>query len=191
MTAAEEKAYRAVNMTADEPVQFQVCLSGAEIQATTWSITDMDRIVNQLHRAIYGIPSKDQMRHTKGFSLCVVVIKDWCQAIGNLELWKTIEQHVIKFRYSTMHHLRQISESIGRIGSGENFTTDRTELLHIDQVKEPYRSTNQVNYIQQMLKHNHWCTRVEYMKEPLRYFDLQGWYDIDSAKVIQSALSSQ
>jgi len=34
-TAAEEEAYGAVNMTADKRLQFQVCLSDAEIEATT------------------------------------------------------------------------------------------------------------------------------------------------------------
>jgi len=52
-TAVEEEAYRAVNMTADKHVQFQVRLSDAEIEAgTTWSIADMDRVVNQLEREI-------------------------------------------------------------------------------------------------------------------------------------------
>jgi len=76
-----------------------------------------------------------------------------------------------------MHPVSQISESIRRMGSRENFTTDISERLHIGNVKEAYRSTNKVNYIQQMLKHN------DYMEETLSYLALQGWYDIDSAKV--------
>jgi len=51
-TAAEEEAYGAVNMTANKCVQFQVCLSDADIEPTTWSIADMDCIVNQLKREI-------------------------------------------------------------------------------------------------------------------------------------------
>jgi hypothetical protein len=34
-TAVEEAAYGTVNMTADKHVQFRVCLSNAEIEATT------------------------------------------------------------------------------------------------------------------------------------------------------------
>jgi hypothetical protein len=34
-----------------------------------------------------------------------------------------------------------------------------------------------------MLKHNDWCTGLDYMEETLSYLALQGWYDIDSAKV--------
>jgi hypothetical protein len=54
-TTAEEEAYGVVNMTANKPVQFQVCLSDADIEATTCSITDTDRVVNQLERVIHGI----------------------------------------------------------------------------------------------------------------------------------------
>jgi hypothetical protein len=182
-TAAEEEAYGAVNMTADKRVQFQVCLSDAEIEATTWSIADADRVVNQLEREIYGITSKDQMRFTKEFSIRLVEFEAWWQAIGVQELRKTIEQRVIHFGYPKMHLVSHISESIRRMGSGDNFTTDISERLHISNVKEAYRSTNKVNYIRQMLKHNDRCTGLDYMEETLSYLALQGWYDIDSAKV--------
>ena len=59
-------------MTADKRVQFQISLSDAEIEATTWSIADADRVVNQLERLIYGITSKDQMQFTKEFSIRLV-----------------------------------------------------------------------------------------------------------------------
>jgi len=68
------------------------------------------------------------------------------------------------------------------MGSGDNFTTDISEWLHIGNVKEAYQSTNKVNYIQQMLKHNGRCTGLDYMEETLSYLALQGWYDIDSVK---------
>jgi len=137
-TAPEEEAYRAVNITADKRVQFQVCSSDAEIEATTWSIADMDRVLIQLKRGIYGITSKDQMRLTKKFSIRLVEFDVWSQAISVQELWKTIEQHVIHVRYPKMHLVSHISESIWRMGSGDNFTTDISEQLHIDNVKEAY-----------------------------------------------------
>ena len=68
------------------------------------------------------------------------------------------------------------------MGSGDNFTSDISERLHIGNVKEVYRSTNKVNHIQQMTKPNNWCTSLDYMEETLSYLALQGWYDIDSAK---------
>jgi len=144
-TDAEEQAYGAANMTTDKRVQFQVCLFDAEIEATTWSIADMDRVVNQLEREIYGITSKDQMRFTKEFSIRLVEFEAWWQAISIQELRKTIEQRVIHFGYPKMHLVSHISESIRRMGSGDNFTTDISERLHIGNVKEAYRSTNKVN----------------------------------------------
>jgi len=82
-----------------------------------------------------------------------------------------------------MHLVSHISGSIRRMGSGDNFTTDISERLHIANVKEAYRSTFKVNYIRQMLKHNDRCTSLDYMEETLSYLALQGWYEIDSAKV--------
>ena len=64
-TAAAKEAYGAVHMTADKRVQFQISLSDAAIEATTWNITDTDRIVNQLQREMYHITLKDQMWFTK------------------------------------------------------------------------------------------------------------------------------
>jgi len=40
-----------------------------------------------------------------------------------------------------------------------------------------------VNYIRQMLKHNDRCTGLEDIEEALSSLPLQGWYDVDSAKV--------
>jgi hypothetical protein len=56
-----KEAYGAVNMITDNRVQFQVCLSDAEIKYTTWCIADTDHIVNQLESETYCITSKDQM----------------------------------------------------------------------------------------------------------------------------------
>jgi len=64
-------------MTADKRVQFQVCLSDAEIEVTTWSIPDTDRVVNQHRREIYDITTNDQIRFTKEFSICLVKFEAW------------------------------------------------------------------------------------------------------------------
>jgi len=169
-------------MTTDKLVQFQVCLFNGGIEATTWSIVDTDCIVTLLEREIYGVTSKDQMRFTKEFAICLVDFEAWWQAIGVQELWNTIEQRVIHFRYLKMHLVSYISEWIQRMGSRDKFTTDISEWLHIGNVNEAYRSTTTVNYIQQMLKHNDRCTGLDCMEETLLYLALQGWYDIHSAK---------
>jgi hypothetical protein len=69
------------------------------------------------------------------------------------------------------------------MGSGDNFTPNISERLHIGNVKEAYRSTNNVNYIQHMLTHDDRCTGLDYMEETLSYLALQGWYNSDSVKV--------
>jgi len=88
-TAAEEVACRAVYMTADKGLQCQVRPSDAETAAATWSITDTDRVVNQLEREMYGITSKDQMRFMKEYCIHLVRFECWWQAIGVQELRKS------------------------------------------------------------------------------------------------------
>jgi len=69
------------------------------------------------------------------------------------------------------------------MGSGDNFTTNISARLHIANLKEAYRSSNKVNHIRHLLKHDDWCKCLDYMQETLSYLALQSWYDIDSAKV--------
>jgi hypothetical protein len=181
-TAGEEEVYGAANMTADKRVEFLVRLSDAETEATSWSIADMDRIGNQLERVIYGITSKAQLRFKKDLSIRLIEFEAWWKAICVQELRKTIQQHVIQFGYPKMHLVSHIPESLRRMGSGNNFTTDISAKLLIANVKEAYRSRNKVNYIRQTLKQNEWCTSLDCMEETLSDLAHQGWYDIDSSK---------
>ena len=59
--------------------------------------------------------------------------------------------------------VRHISELIGKMCSGDNFTNDINEGLRIANVKEAYRSSNKVNYIRQMLKHDDRCSGLDSM----------------------------
>jgi len=74
--AAKEEVYGAVNMTAPKHVEFQVRLSDAETEATTWSIADMHCIVSQLEREIYGITSNEQMRFKMELSVRLIEFED-------------------------------------------------------------------------------------------------------------------
>jgi len=182
-TTAEYEAYGAENMTANKRVQFQVRLSDAEIEATTRRIADTHNVVNQLEWEIHCVPPKDQMWFMNAFSTCLVQFEAWWPTIRVQELRKTIEQRVIHFGYPKMHLWSHISEWIRQMGSGDNITTDISEWLHISNVKEAYWSSNEVNYIQQMLKHNDRCTGLDFMEETVSYLALQGWYDTNSVKV--------
>jgi len=79
-----------------------------------------------------------------------------------------------------MHLISDISDSIRQMGSGNHFTTDIFDQLHIGSVTEVYQSTNQVNQVRQMLQHNDRCTGHYYMDETLLCVALYSWYDIDS-----------
>jgi len=181
-TAANDKAYGAANITANKRLQFRIRLSDAETEATTWSFADMACVTNQLEREIYGITSNEQMWFKKEFSIHMIEFEACWETIGIQVLQKTIEQGVIHFGYPNMHVLCHISQSIHRMGSGDNFTPDISERLHIANVKEAYRSNNKVSYIRQMLKPNDQCIGLNSMEETLSYLALEGWYDIDSAK---------
>jgi len=152
--AAEDEAYGAANMTAHKHLQFPIRLSDAETDATTWSLADTERVTIQLEREIYGITSNEQKRFKKGFSICLIGFEAWWETISIQALRKSIEQRAIHFGYPKTHLVSHISVSIQRMDSGDNFTTDISERLHIANVKEAYRSSNKVNYIRQMVKHN-------------------------------------
>jgi hypothetical protein len=74
------------------------------------------------------------MRFKKEFSIRLIEFEAWWQAIGIQELRKTIDQHAIHFGYQKMHLVSHKAESIQRMGSGNNLTTDISERLHIGNV---------------------------------------------------------
>jgi len=125
-------------MTTNKHVQFLVRLSNAETEATTLCIADTNHVISQRKREIYGITLKDQMQLKMEFSIRLVEFKLYWQAIGVVELQNSIEQLVKHFLYRMMHLMSQISESIWRIDSGNNFITNSSEWLHISNVKEAY-----------------------------------------------------
>jgi hypothetical protein len=161
-------------MTADKRVEFQVSLFDAETEATNCSMADTDRIVSQLEREINCIQSNGQMRFKTESSIQLIEFEAWWQAIGVPARRETMKHRVILFRYPRMHLVSHISESIWRMGSGDNFTTEMSERLHISNLKESYQFTNQVNYIEQMLKHNDRSTSLDYIQVTLSYLALQG-----------------
>jgi len=182
-TAAEDNAYRAANITADKQLQFHNRRSDAETEATIWSLTDTERVTIQLEREIYGITLNKPKRFKKEFSIHTIEFEAWYETIGIQALQKAIEQRIIHFGYPKMHLVSHISQSICRMGSGDTFITDISERLHLAKVKEAYRTSNKVNYIQQILKHNDRCTSLDCMEKTLLYLELQGCYNVDSAKV--------
>ena len=130
-TAAKDKAYRAANKTTDNRLHFQIRISDAEREATTWSLADTEHITNQLEREICGITPNEQKRFKNELSIRMIEFEAWWETIGLQVLRETFEQRVIHFRHPEMYHVSLISESIRRMGSGYNFTTNNSEQLHI------------------------------------------------------------
>jgi len=130
-TAVEEEVYGAVNMTANERMEFQVRLSDPETEATAWSRADIDRISSHLEREIYGITANEWKRFKQGLSIDLIGFEACWQAISVQQLRNTVEQRVFHFRYPKMPLVSHISESIWRMGSGDNFTTDISGRLNI------------------------------------------------------------
>jgi len=89
--AAEDKAYCAANMTTNKRLQFQIRLSDAETEATTWSLADTERVTNQLEREIYGITWNAQKRFKTEFSIHLIEFEAWWETIGIQALRKSIE----------------------------------------------------------------------------------------------------
>ena len=78
-----------------------------------------------------------------------------------------------------MHMLSHVSNSIRRMRSLNNFSTDVSELLHRENVKEAYRAqaSNRVQYEEQMLWYNDRHTGIAYMVQTLEHLALSGMYD--------------
>jgi len=137
-TAPEDEAYGVANMTADKQLQFLICLSNSETEASSWILADTERVTNHLERDIYGITSNEPKRSKKEFSIRLIKVESQWKTIGIQMVQKSIEQQLIHFGYPMMHLVSYISASIRRMGSCDNFTTDISETLHIGNVKEAY-----------------------------------------------------
>jgi len=129
----------------------------------------------QLEGKIWGITSTDQKRLTEEFSIRMIEFEARRETLGIQALQKTIEQCEIHSGYPKMHFVSHISKSIYQMGSGDDFTTDMSERLHIANVNAADQSSNTVNYIRQILKPNDRCTGLDYMEATLSYLALEGW----------------
>jgi len=141
----QRQGLQGANMTTDEQLQFQIRLSNLETEAMTWSFPDMECVTIQHEREIYGIPSNEQKRVKKDFFIQLIDFEGCCETINIEVLRNTIQQHMIHFGYPKIHLWNDVSESIRRMNTGDNLTTDISERLHIANVKEPYPSRNKVD----------------------------------------------
>ena len=95
-----------------------------------------------------------------------------------------LEKEIYNFGFPKMHLPSHLAQAIRQMGSPDNFTTDISELLHVDMVKTAYRKSNRVAYEEQILFHNDRLTSMVYMIQTLEYLALNGYFDKDSARVL-------
>ena len=107
----------------------------------------------------------------------------WSRQRMNAEKEK-LETVIYHFQFPKMHMLSHASNSIRGMGSPDNFSTDVSELLHRENVKEAYRASNRVQYEEQMLWYNDRHTGITYMVHTLEHLALSEMYDQDTARVL-------
>jgi len=83
-----------------------------------------------------------------------------------------------------MHMLGRVSNSICQMGSYDNFSTDISELLQIENVKEAYRASNHEQYQEEMLRYNERHPGITYMVQTLEHLALSRIYDHDTPRVL-------
>ncbi|KAG0125070.1 hypothetical protein HOY82DRAFT_493442, partial [Tuber indicum] len=99
-------------------------------------------------------------------------------------VFQKLETAIYHFRFPKMDMLSHTSNSIRRMGSPDNFSTNISDLLHIENVKEVYRASSRVQYEEQMLWYNDRHTWIAYMVQTLQYLALSGMYDHDTARAL-------
>ena len=134
-------------------------------------------------------PQRSTKARTKNFE------KKWAEmeGKGSEEGWsgqrlkaekKKLETAIYHFQFPKMYMLSHALNSIRRMGSPDNFSTDISELLHRANVKESYPASNRVQYEEQMLWYNNRHTRIAYMVQTLEYLALSRMYGQDTTRVL-------
>jgi len=124
------------------------------------------------------------MQLKKTLPMSLIKFEASWQAIGIQELRKTIIQGVIHFGYPKLHLASHVSQYIWQIRSGEIFSLNISDMLYTGNVKQRYRSTNKLNFMRQLLKHNDQSSGYNYMEMSHSHPGLRGWSPIDSAQVL-------
>jgi len=78
-------------MTTNKHVEYQVSLSSAETEVTTWSIANTDHVLIQMKREIDTITLNGLMLVRKAFSINLFQFEDCWWEIFVQKLWNTID----------------------------------------------------------------------------------------------------
>jgi len=96
-------------------------------------------------------PQRSTKARSKNFETKLAAM----EAKGSEEGWsrerikaekEKLETAIYQFQFTIMHMLGHVSNSIRQMGSPDNFSTDISELLHLQNFKKAYRTSNRVQY---------------------------------------------
>lgn len=169
-------------------IEFHLVLGQRSHSDYTLGLLDNRLAIFYRNKSVFR-PQRSTKARTNNFE------KKWAEmeAKGSEEGWsrrrmeaekEKLETAIYHFQFPKMHMLSHVSNSIRRMGSPDNFSTDVSELLHRENVKEAYRASNRVQYEEQMLWYNDRHTGIAYMVQTLEHLALSGMYDQDTARVL-------
>ena len=176
--------YGRLRVTPAATKEYEEQLSVLERQATEVTDDRHQQVHDRIEVEIFGVDGVAQAafrlalnQKRKQYDL------DW-EARKGPALQRKLESECFHFGKPKMHLLSHYREFITRMGATDNFSTDISELLHISNVKVAYRATNRVTFMPQVLAYNDRHTALDYMHLALRSLALKGWYDKDSAAIL-------
>lgn len=109
------------------------------------------------------------------------------QLMGNAQIeqaYRALQLKVNNLASIEMLLPTHIPHYVRYLGSPDNFSTDISELLHIENVKEAYQTTNKVNYEKQIMCWNERRLNLVYMDQTLKFLALNRHYIPESARMV-------
>jgi hypothetical protein len=177
-------AYGSLRVTDGARQEFEERLLQAEHAALEQSAKDLDEFSRRLELEVYGVDNACQRRFQQAMTVQRLKYDEEWEARKGPSLRKQLETEHFHFGLPKMHLLSHYREFIVQMGSPDNYTTDISERLHITNVKNPYRGSNRVDFLRQILLHNDRHTSIAYMEQTLKWLAMKGWHDADSAAVL-------
>jgi len=174
-SAIADEVYWMANMVPNKHVEYQIHLSNAETEATSWSITDMHYITEYLVRERSSITSNIPKQFKNEWSIFSIQIEASRKCIIIYMLWEAVYPQAIYFSYPMTHLVNNISDSIMWMGTGDNCIPDISKQLYISNVKEVYWSSNIVNSLLHILKINNQYTCLDCLGKTQSYIVHHGF----------------
>jgi len=136
-------------------VEFLLFLGPRNHSDYTLGLLDNRLSIFYTSKSVFG-PHRSTKARTKNFETKWAAMEakgseeGWSRAQMKVEKEK-LETAIYHFQFPKMHMLGHVSNSIRRMASRDNLSTDISEFLHIENVKEAYSASNRVQYEDHMV----------------------------------------